>query len=166
MKKRVYMMVAALTMCVASFAQTPQTQDAPAQQKQMPTVEEMARMRADRMKQQLLLSNDQYDKVYKLCLEQAEADQARMKQIKAEREAMAAKMKGLLNETQYERFEQMQQRRGMPFDKRRGDHHKDGDGRNPQRLSKGPQVPPQGGMRNNMHDDTRDRRADKAEQDK
>lgn len=157
MKKSFYLMAVALVISVVSFAQPAQQDKLPArQQREMPTVEQMARMKADRMKKQLLLGNDQYDKVYKLCLEQAEAELARMKQIKAEQEQMAAKMKGILNEAQYERFEQMQHHRGMPFGKGpQGDRRNDG--KAPQRMGKGPQVPPQGGMRRNMNDDTKGR---------
>lgn len=157
MKKYFCLMAAALMISAASFAQPAQQDRRPAPQpKEMPTVEEMAKMKADRMKQQLLLGKEQYDKVYKLCLEQAEAELARMKQIKAEKERMAAGMKGILNETQYERFEQMQQHRGRAFGKApQGNRGKEG--KAPQRMGKGPKVAPQGGMRRNMNDDTKGR---------
>jgi len=74
----------------------------------MPTVEQIAKRKAERLRQQLLLGDKQYDKVYKLCLAQAEKDVQRMQQMKAEKEQMAADMKGILNESQYEKFVQMQ----------------------------------------------------------
>ena len=154
MKKFFCLMAAALMVSAATLAQPPQQDRRPDQQpKEMPTVEEMAKMKADRMKQQLLLGNDQYDKVYKLCLEQAGKELERMKQIRAEKEQMAEKMKGILNETQYERFEHMRHHRGRAF----GKAPQDNEGKAPQRMGKGPKVPPQEGMRRNMHDDTRER---------
>ena len=80
MKK--YLCIMALTLVMgAAAAQEPDNQQQP---KQAPTVEQMAKMKADRMKQQLLLGDDQYDKVYKLCLKQSEAQQKRMEQMKKE----------------------------------------------------------------------------------
>lgn len=107
MKKYLCMMALTLVMGAAA-AQEPDNQQQP---KQAPTVEQMAKMKADRMKQQLLLGDDQYDKVYKLCLKQSEAQQKRMEQMKKEQEEMSQQMKGILNEAQYERYEQLQSAR-------------------------------------------------------
>jgi hypothetical protein len=74
--------------------------------KQAPTAEQMAKIQADRMRHQLLLGNDQYDKVYKLCLKKAQKQIARMQEIKKEQAQMSADMKKILNEAQYERYEQ------------------------------------------------------------
>ena len=109
MKKYFCMMALTLVMGAAA-AQEPETQQ-PQQPQQPPTVEQMAKMKADRMKQQLLLGDDQYDKVYKLCLKQSEAQQKRMEQMKKEQEEMSQQMKGILNEAQYERYEQLQSAR-------------------------------------------------------
>ena len=98
MKKYLCMMALTLVMGAAA-AQEPDNQQQP---KQAPTAEQMAKMKADRMKQQLLLGDDQYDKVYKLCLKQSEAQQKRMEQMKKEQEEMSQQMKGILNEAQYE----------------------------------------------------------------
>lgn len=106
MKKSVFLSLAALLLSIASYAQQPVKAEAGVNE--IPSAEQIAQRRADRLKQQLLLGQDQYKKVYKLCLEQAEQDVARMKQQQAEREKMAAAMKGILNDAQYERFEQMQ----------------------------------------------------------
>lgn len=105
MKKYLFMMAMTLVMGAAAYAQEAPAQGEP---KDPPTVEEMAKMKADRMKRQLLLGNDQYDKVYKLCLKQAAAQQKRMEQMKKEQEEMSQQMKGILNEAQYERYEQLQ----------------------------------------------------------
>ncbi len=124
MKKLMIITLVAMFFSMASFAQT--NNDAQPEGREMPTVEQIAKRRAERLKQQLLLSQEQYDKVYQICLAQAEKDVARMQQIKAEREKSNAEMKGILNETQYERYEKMQQaprhgqfghhnhRKGMP----------------------------------------------------
>ena len=58
-----------------------------------------------------MLGNDQYDKLYKLCLQKAKKDKARQEEMKAEREAFNKDMKGILNEAQSERYEQMQKPR-------------------------------------------------------
>ena len=88
MKKYLCMMALTLVMGAAA-AQEPDNQQQP---KQAPTVEQMAKMKADRMKQHLLLGDDQYDKVYKLCLKQSEAQQKRMEQMKKEQEEMSQQM--------------------------------------------------------------------------
>ncbi|MBE6213977.1 MAG: hypothetical protein E7131_04780 [Rikenellaceae bacterium] len=104
MKKSIIITITALLFSVTAFAQ--QTPEAP--KREMPTVEQIAKRKAERLRQQLLLGDKQYDKVYKLCLAQAEKDVQRMQQMKAEKEQMAADMKGILNESQYEKFVQMQ----------------------------------------------------------
>jgi hypothetical protein len=110
MKKSIYLSLIALMFSVASFAQEA-TQSEQPQERKAPTVEEIAKRRADRMRNDLLLGNDQYDKVYKLCLAQAKKDKARQEEIKAEKEAFSKDMKKILNEAQSERYEQMQKPR-------------------------------------------------------
>lgn len=107
MKKSMIITLVALFISMASFAQ-PNTAAKP-EGREMPSVEQIAKRKAEQLKQQLLLDEEQYDKVYKICLAQAENDMARMQQYKAEREKVNAAMKGILNETQYERYEKMQQ---------------------------------------------------------
>lgn len=107
MKKSIIITLVAMFFSMASFAQ-PNAAAQP-EGREMPTVEQIAKRKAERLKQQLLLSQEQYDKVYQICLKQAENDVERMKQYKAEREKVSAEMKGILNETQYERYEKMQQ---------------------------------------------------------
>ena len=103
MKKSLFILFAVLLVNVASAQQAENKQPEP---KQAPSAEKMAKMQADRMKQQLLLGNDQYDKVYKLCLKKAQKQIARMQEIKKEQAQMSADMKKILNEAQYERYEQ------------------------------------------------------------
>jgi hypothetical protein len=109
MKKSIYLSLFALLFSVASFAQEANNEQA--NKRKAPTVEEIAKRRADRLRNELLLGNDQYDKVYKLCLQKAKKDKARQEEMQAEREAFNKDIKGILNEAQSERFEQMQKPR-------------------------------------------------------
>lgn len=118
MKKSLFILIAALSVSAASAQQAENKQPEP---KQAPSAEKMAKMQADRMKQQLLLGNDQYDKVYKLCLKKAQKQIARMEEIKKEQAQMNADMKKILNEAQYERYEQQRnQPRMMRAGQQRG----------------------------------------------
>ena len=109
MKKSIYLSLIAIIFSVASFAQEANKEQT--NERKAPTVEEIAKHRADRLRNELLLGNDQYDKVYKLCLAQAKKDKARQEEMKTEKEAFAKDMEGILNEAQNERFEQMQKPR-------------------------------------------------------
>ena len=109
MKKSIYLSLIALLFSVASFAQEASNEQT--NERKAPTVEEIAKRRADRLRNELLLGNDQYDKVYKLCLQKAKKDKARQEEMQAEREAFNKDMKGILYEAQSERFEQMQKPR-------------------------------------------------------
>lgn len=109
MRKSIYLSFIALLFSVASFAQEASNEQT--NERKAPTVEEIAKRRADRLRNELLLGNDQYDKVYKLCLQKAKKDKARQEEMKAEREAFNKDMKGILNEAQSERYEQMQKPR-------------------------------------------------------
>ena len=109
MRKSIYLSFIALLFSVASFAQEASNEQA--NERKAPTVEEIAKRRADRLRNELLLGNDQYDKVYKLCLQKAKKDKARQEEMQAEKEAFNKNMKGILNEAQSERYEQMQKPR-------------------------------------------------------
>lgn len=156
MKKYLFVMALSLVMGAAAYAQ-----EAPEQteRKDPPTVEEMAKMKADRMKRQLLLGNDQYDKVYKLCLKQAEAQRKLMEQMKKEQDEMSQQMKGILNEAQYERYEQLQSpRMGRRMPARNDGRFvpgrpagMEGDGLAPAPMrKKGPAIDVKGDPRRNM----------------
>ena len=67
MRKSIYLSFIALFFSVASFAQEASNEQT--NERKAPTVEEIAKRRADRLRNELLLGNDQYDKVYKLCLQ-------------------------------------------------------------------------------------------------
>ena len=90
MKKTVIISLVSLFLSTSIFAQQAEEQKLP--EKQAPTVEQIAKRNADRMREQYLLGEDQYDKVYKLCLKQAKQNEARRKEIIAEREQMSKDM--------------------------------------------------------------------------
>ena len=120
MKKSIIVSLFALLFSVASFAQ--EAEQKPVEFK-APTVEQIAKRRADMMRHQYLLGNDQYDKVYKLCLKQAKKDAARWEEMKKEREQMNKDMKGILNEAQWERYEHNQKRPPFSHGPRRHNFH-------------------------------------------
>ena len=111
MKKTVIISLVSLFLSTSIFAQQAEEQKLP--EKQAPTVEQIAKRNADRMREQYLLGEDQYDKVYKLCLKQAKQNEARHKEIIAEREQMSKDMKGILNDAQWERYEKNQKHPAM-----------------------------------------------------
>lgn len=111
MKKTIIFSLVTLLFTTTLFAQQTKEQNTP--EKRVPTVEEIAKRKADHMREQYLLGKDQYDKVYKLCLKQAKKDEARHKEIMSEREQMAKDMKGILNDAQWERYEKNQKRPAM-----------------------------------------------------
>lgn len=175
MKKSIYLLIATLTISVASYAQQ-DNKEQPNKERQFPSAEQMAKRQADHMRQQYLLGNDQYDKVYKLCLKRAQKQIARMQEMKKEQEQMNADMKKILNEAQYERYENNQNRprQMMRGGMQRGQFHQGGayqhmrQGKRQiqpnmqmpaQQLQKGQaidkQIQMQGRRRPAMYDDTR-----------
>ena len=110
MKTRFYLLAVIL---MASITISAQGRNINNEGKRIPSVEQIAKHKADMMRRELSLSDKQYDKVYKICLKQAKEQAKRMKQLEAERKQMKAKMKGILNDDQYARYEQMG-RRPMP----------------------------------------------------
>lgn len=175
MKKSIYLLIATLTISVASYAQQANKEQSN-KERQLPSAEQMAKRQADHMRQQYLLGNDQYDKVYKLCLKRAQKQIARMQEMKKEQEQMNADMKKILNEAQYERYENNQNRprQMMRGGMQRGQFHQGGayqhmrQGKRQiqpnmqvpaQQLQKGQaidkQIQMQGRRRPAMYDDTR-----------
>lgn len=106
MKKAIYLIAIMLIAVVSVSAQESRKPEA----NKKPTAEQIAKFKAERLRKELLLGNDQYDKVYKSCLKQAKEQIKRMEQIAKERKQMNEEMKDILNEAQYERFEKMQHR--------------------------------------------------------
>ena len=143
---------------VSVFAQEPEKK---APEFKAPSVEEVAKRRADMMRQQYLLGKDQYDKVYKLCLKQAKKDAARREEMKKEREQMNKEMQGILNDAQWEKYEKMQKfphfrpgkqqmRRPMHPGMRFGDKKEGMPKFKPGEMVKGPKIEQPQGRKNNM----------------
>ena len=158
MKKSIFISIFALLVSVSAFAQEPEKK---APEFKAPSVEEVAKHRADMMRQQYLLGKDQYDKVYKLCLKQAKKDAERREEMNKEREQMNKEMKGILNDAQWERYEKMQNRpnffhkgknnrRPMPFMQQPGKEFKGPQGA-PAQFQKGPRVEQPQNKNNNMY---------------
>ena len=59
MKKSIYLSLIAIIFSVASFAQEANKEQT--NERKAPTVEEIAKRRADRLRNELLLGNDQYN---------------------------------------------------------------------------------------------------------
>ena len=140
MKKSIILSLIALMISVAAFAQ-PKPQGA--HERKAPSVEEIAKRHADFMQKAYKLDKGQYDKVYKLYLKQAKKNEARMKQIKKEREQMNKGMKGILNQEQWAKYEKMQQRRRFVPNVKPGN--------NPGQMKKGPVIERPQGKKNNMY---------------
>lgn len=145
MKKMFFsMMLAALSL--TSFAQQPQE----GRQRREFNPEEMATRRADRLKEVAQLSDEQYQKVYDLYLQQSKDQQARIKEaqdrgerpqfnrdeMQKQQEATNAAMKEILSDEQFEAYTKLQQQRrgGRPGGQMGGQRGRRG----------GPQGMPQG----------------------
>ena len=106
MKKNLICILMAVAISATAVAQqagqSPQKR-APKQAKEL-SVEDIAKQRADRMRKELLLGNEQYDKVYKLMLKKVEKERRRQAEAKAENEALNKDMAKILNEAQLERY--------------------------------------------------------------
>lgn len=105
MRKTIYLIAIMLMTTIAISAQE---QNRNIEARKSPTAEQIAKYKAERLRKELLLGNDQYEKVYKSCLKQAREQVKRMEQVEKERKQMLSEMKDILNEAQYERYEKMQ----------------------------------------------------------
>lgn len=110
MKLKVLMATAAILISGVAFAQ----QDDVVKQEQKreaPTAEQITQKKVEWMRKEYLLSQEQCEQVYKITLKKTEKQMKRWEQEKKESEAFAEDMKGILNDAQWERFEQQQQKR-------------------------------------------------------
>lgn len=108
MKKSIFLSVAAILFSIASFAQQPMNMKPEGNFHAIPSAEQIAQRRADRLQQQLRLNKDQYKKVYKLYLKQAKNDMARINKQQIQKAKIAQEMRAILNNSQYELFIQIQ----------------------------------------------------------
>lgn len=76
--------------------------------REMPTAEQMAQRKTDRMKEKLNLNEQQTKQVYEYNLQEVKEMQSMHQQMRAARQAEAEKMKSILTPEQYEQWKQAQ----------------------------------------------------------
>ena len=107
MKKVIYLIAIMLVAAISVSAQAPIRHDV----MQKPSAEQIAKNRADRMRKELALDNNQYKKVYKVYFKQAKEQAKRMEKMQKERKKFEMEMKVILNEVQYKRYLEMKKPR-------------------------------------------------------
>lgn len=116
-------MIAAMAACVMTV--TGALAQGQAQQtklpRQRPTAEQIAQKRTEMMSKKLDLNETQVQKVYQVNLENVKLMEKHRAQMKAERQAEAEQMKGILTTDQFVKWSQMQAAPG------RAAHHGKGD---------------------------------------
>ena len=155
MKKNIFAVAMTLGLILGMSASAQPAKPRNRKAMERPTVEQMARMKTDRMKEQLALSDAQAEQIYVYNLEQArqaaaryeafkakqkvvqeqrEAERkARFEQFRAERKAEAAEMQRMLTPEQFAKWEQLQ-KQGRPG---AGKMHKGDRRQGPQRMRRG-----------------------------
>lgn len=145
MKKSIIISLLALMISVVSFAQPKPNNFG---EFKAPSVEQIAKWRADHMQKEYNLAKSQYDKIYKLYLKQAKKDAARMEKAKQEQEQVKKELKKILNAEQWAKYEKMQKRprfngkQPMPQPGKLGQ---------PGQRMKGPKIEQPEGRHNNMY---------------
>lgn len=121
MFKKNLLAVSVLLLTLASFSGSAFSQQDQAYTK---TPEQMATKIADKMKQNLSLSDDQYKQVYNLALTKAQDrfnnkekyksmdKEARKQLMKQNKEGFRKQLEGILNKDQIEKFHQMHKQKG------------------------------------------------------
>ncbi len=120
--KKIITISMCLMMMAAAVQVSAQNNDGPQQQREQMSLEDMAKQRADRMKEQLSLTDDQYAKVLELNKEQAknmkpmsredrenmsdEQREAFRDEMRKAREDYNAKVKEILTDEQYKKYEE------------------------------------------------------------
>ena len=103
MKKVIYLIAIMLVAAISVSAQAPIHHNA----MQKPSAEQIAKQRAERMRKELALDNNQYNKVYKVYFKQAKEQAKRMEKMQKERKKFEMEMKVILNDVQYKRYLEM-----------------------------------------------------------
>ena len=103
MKKVIYLIAIMLVAAISVSAQAPIRHNA----MQKPSAEQIAKQRAERMRKELALDNNQYNKVYKVYFKQAKEQAKRMEKMQKERKKFEMEMKVILNDVQYKRYLEM-----------------------------------------------------------
>lgn len=116
MKKSMIAAMAACVMTMTGALAQGQTQKMQVP-RQRPTAEQIAQKRTEMMTKKLELNEAQEQKVYQVNLENVKLMEKHRMQMKAERQAEAEQMKGILTTDQFVKWSQMQAAPG------RGGHH-------------------------------------------
>ena len=103
MKKVIYLIAIMLVAAISVSAQAPIRHNV----MQKPSAEQIAKQRAERMRKELALDNNQYKKVYKVYFKQAKEQAKRMEKMQKERKKFEMEMKVILNDVQYKRYLEM-----------------------------------------------------------
>ena len=98
-----------LMLGTGAFAQNGKQQG---ERRPMPTAEQMAQRKTDRMKEKLNLTDAQVEQVYAYNLQQIKEMETQRERMRADRQAEAEKMKSILTPEQYAQWQQMQGERG------------------------------------------------------
>lgn len=85
-----------------------QNQNKERMRREMPTAEQMAQRKADRMKEKLNLTEAQTKQIYDYNLQQVKEMQSMREQMRAARQAEDEKMKSILTPEQYTQWKQAQ----------------------------------------------------------
>ena len=88
MKKVIYLIAIMLVAAISVSAQAPIRHNA----MQKPSAEQIAKQRAERMRKELALDNNQYNKIYKVYFKQAKELVKRMEKMQKERKKLEMDM--------------------------------------------------------------------------
>ena len=108
MKKSIFAVVATVGMMIGTGVCAQNTQQQSRMMKERPTAEQMAQRQTDRMKEKLALTDAQAQQIYTYNLQQIKEMQAVREQMRAARQAEAAKMKSILTDEQFAKWQEMQ----------------------------------------------------------
>lgn len=124
MKKRIFAAVMALCLMAGTGAFA-QNQNRQRMRREMPTAEQMAQRKTDRMKEKLNLTEEQTRQVYDYNLQEIKQMQSMREQMRAARQAEAEKMKSILTPEQYKQWTEAQGPEcGRGYEMRKGRGHK------------------------------------------
>lgn len=119
MKKQIFAFAMVLCLMTGASAFAQKSENA-LKLKQMPTVEQMAQKKTERMTRELKLTEVQAKKVYQLNYNEIQKMQAVRQQMREARTAEAEQMKSILNTEQFVKWAQMQD--GSGRDEKHGIH--------------------------------------------
>lgn len=127
MKKKIF--AAAVALCLmAGTGAFAQNQNQQRMRRDMPTAEQMAQRKTDRMKEKLNLTEEQTKQVYDYNLQEVKQMQSMREQMRAARQAEAEKMKSILTPEQYKQWTEAQGPKcGRGHEMRKGRGHKGAD---------------------------------------